>query len=88
VIGQIGRHPWPALVAGDMNAHSTQWGNPATSPRGMAAEDWVASMGLILLNRGSSSTCVRPQGESVIDLMWAAPPIARRVTNWQVVDGV
>jgi len=46
------------------------------------------STGLALINRGSISTCVRPQEESIVDITWAAPPVARRVTNWQVVTRV
>jgi len=85
--GCINRHPWPALVAGDFNAHSTSWGSRVTNGKGRAVEEW-AQLGLILLNRGSVSTCVRPQGESIVDLTWAAPPAAARVTKWEVVTGV
>jgi len=84
----IDRHPWPAIVAGDFNAHSLWWGCPVTNGKGMAVEEWAASSGLVLINRGSESTCVRPQGESVVDLTWAAPPVARRVTKWEVVTRV
>jgi len=79
---------WPALVAGDFNAHSVSWGSRQTNPKGIAVENWAARLGLILLNRGSESTCVRPQGESVIDLTWAAPGVATKVTKWQLVTGV
>jgi len=82
------RHPGPTIVAGDFNAHSMQWGNPATTPRGRAVEEWALWTGLQLLNRDPVSTCVRPQGESIIDLVWATPPIARRVTDCYVVTGV
>jgi len=51
-------------------------------------EEWAASLGLILQNRGTVSTCVRPQEESIVDLTWAIPPAARMVTNWRVVTGV
>jgi len=78
----------PALVAGDFNAHAVAWGSSATTPRGRTVEEWAASRGLHLLNEGSESTCVRPQGESIIDLTWAAPQVARMVTKWQVVTGV
>jgi len=89
IAGCIRRHPrLPAIVAGDFNAHSTQWGSPATDPKGRAAEEWAASLGLVLVNRGSESTCVRPQGESVVDLTWADPRVAAKVTAWQVVTGV
>jgi len=65
--GCIDRHPsWPALVAGDFNAHSTRWGNPATDSAGIAVEEWAASLGLVLLNRGSVSTCVRGSPSSTL----------------------
>jgi len=79
---------WPALVAGDFNAHSVKWGSRLTNAKGIAVENWAARLGLILLNRGSESTCVRPQGESVIDLTWAAPGVATKVTKWQLVTWV
>jgi len=84
----ISRQPWPALVAENFNAHSTLWGSSATNGYGRTVEEWAASLGLCLLNRGSESTCVWPQEESVIDLTCAAPPAAARVTNWQVLTGV
>jgi len=45
----INRHPWPALVAGDFNAHSVMWGSSATNRRGLAVEEWAASTNLILI---------------------------------------
>lgn len=38
----------------------------------------------MLLNRGRVSTCVRWNGESIVDLMWASPSAARMVLNWEV----
>jgi len=77
----ISRSRLPTLVAGDFNAHSTRWGSRATNGRGKAVEEWAAQLGLVLLNRGSVSTCVRPQGESIVDLTWAAPSVAAKVTG-------
>nr|XP_012218517.1 PREDICTED: uncharacterized protein LOC105669896 [Linepithema humile] len=34
----------------------------------------------------SRSTCVRTRGESIVDLMWASPTAARRVTGWWVEE--
>jgi len=86
--GCINRHPWPALVAGDFNARNKLWRSPTTNPKGTAVESWAARTGLLLLNRGSKSTCIRPQGESIIDLTWATPRAGREVTSWEVVTGV
>ena len=74
------------LVLGDFNAKSTAWGSPRTNPRGQAVTEWAAELGLQLLNRGSTSTCVRWQGESIVDLSWASQSAARKVTGWRVAE--
>jgi len=43
----VNRHPWPALVAGDFNAHNKMWRSSATNNRGKAVENWAARTGLI-----------------------------------------
>ncbi|XP_076246369.1 uncharacterized protein LOC143186571 [Calliopsis andreniformis] len=76
------------LVLGDFNAKSTAWGCPRTDARGQTVLEWAAGVGLLLLNRGSASTCVRWQGESIVDLSWATPCAARCVTGWRVAEEV
>ncbi|XP_072934987.1 uncharacterized protein [Epargyreus clarus] len=78
--------PRPVLVMGDFNAHSRVWGNRRDSPRGEAMLEWAAGLDLRLLNRGSVSTCVRWQGESVVDLSWATLSAERLITGWRVAD--
>ncbi|XP_025153573.1 uncharacterized protein LOC112588302 [Harpegnathos saltator] len=89
-VGEVVRqcHPQPVVVAGDFNAHSTVWGcgpRQGDLQRGNAVISWAAALGLLLMNRGSTSTCVRPNGESVIDLTWASPSAARIFREWAVV---
>jgi hypothetical protein len=50
--------PGLVLVLGDFNANSTQWGNSATNTRGRWLTDWAAGLGLLLVNKGTASTCV------------------------------
>ncbi|CAB3254559.1 unnamed protein product [Arctia plantaginis] len=76
------------LVLGDFNAKSIAWGSPRTDARGEAVEEWAASVGLCLLNRGSTNTCVRQQGGSIVDLSFATPALAARVRNWRVLKEV
>ncbi|XP_053989834.1 uncharacterized protein LOC128882278, partial [Hylaeus volcanicus] len=76
------------LVLGDFNAKSTAWGGPATDARGRAVLEWAASADLRLLNRGSVSTCVRWQGESIVDLSWATPAASCLVSGWGVAEEV
>ncbi|XP_053608869.1 uncharacterized protein LOC128674399, partial [Plodia interpunctella] len=80
--------PLKVFVAGDFNAKSTAWGNPATEPKGRKVEEWALAAGLSLLNRGTAHTCVRRTGGSVVDLTFATPSAARSVSDWRVDGGV
>jgi hypothetical protein len=50
------------LILGDFNARSSQWGNTRTNARGRMLSNWAAGLGLLLTNRGSTSTCVAWRG--------------------------
>jgi len=76
--------PGPVLVMGDFNSKSRSWGCRYGDRRGEVLRDWAGSLGLTLLNEGSVPTCVRPQGESIVDLTWASPAALRRVGGWRV----
>lgn len=78
----------PIIIAGDFNAHSVAWGSTRTSARGVLIMDWAAEMGLACMNLGRASTCVRAQGESIVDLTWASPSAARMFEEWTVLDGL
>lgn len=75
----------PTLIAGDFNSWSRTWGSRRSGARGKALEEWAAELDLVLLNKGSTATCVRTQGESIIDLTWASPSAARMVKSWKVM---
>ncbi|EFN78493.1 hypothetical protein EAI_10743, partial [Harpegnathos saltator] len=80
----------PVVIAGDFNAHSEAWGcSPRQrDPRGEALIDWAVGLDLSLINEESASTCVRPKGDSVIDLTWTTPSAARLIREWKVeVEG-
>ncbi|KMQ88117.1 reverse transcriptase, partial [Lasius niger] len=72
------RLPEPIIIAGDFNAHSRHWGPRRTNHKGRVLEDRAAVLGLCILNIGTSSTLVRPQGESIDNLTWASPFAADR----------
>ena len=74
------------LVMGDFNAKSTLWGSKRTDHRGRAVEDWAAELNLQLLNVGNASTCVRWQGESIVDLSWASPAANKKIRGWRVAE--
>ncbi|XP_028162975.1 uncharacterized protein LOC114354671, partial [Ostrinia furnacalis] len=79
------QHSLPSLVAGDFNAKATAWGARRTDVRGTILRDWAVVQGLSVLNTGTESTCVRPQGESIVDISFASPTVAHRVTAWRVM---
>ena len=76
------------LVLGDFNAHSTKWGNPRTNERGHSLSDWATGLWLLLVNRGSVSTCVAGRGCYIVDITWASPDAFRRISGWRVAEGV
>lgn len=78
----------PIILLGDLNAKSRAWGNPADNARGRALQIWAVLSGMSLLNRGSTHTCVRHQGGSVVDVSFATPAVARKVENWRVEEDV
>lgn len=81
-------HPHPILVLGDFNAHSRAWGTIRDNMRGKVLLEWAASADLRLLNHGSVSTCVRWQGESIVDLSWATTAATQLVCGWRVAEEV
>ncbi|KAI4487101.1 hypothetical protein M0802_012015 [Mischocyttarus mexicanus] len=50
--------------------------------RGKLLRGWARQLGLQLLNRAGHPTCVRPQRESVVDLVWRLPAISGRFLGW------
>ncbi|XP_011858500.1 PREDICTED: uncharacterized protein LOC105556049, partial [Vollenhovia emeryi] len=78
--------PGLVLVAGDFNAKSAMWGSRRPDAKGREVEAWADRLGLHLENVGTVSTCVRPQGESIVDLTWSSPAAARMVASWKVVE--
>ncbi|EFN75152.1 hypothetical protein EAI_11570, partial [Harpegnathos saltator] len=77
----------PVVIAGDFNAYSEEWGcsRRQRDPRGEVVIGWAAELYLLLVNRGSTGTCIRPGGgSSVIDLTWASLSAARIISEWRV----
>lgn len=60
--------PGMVMVGSDFNAKSPVWGCPRRDPQGRLLETWATGLGLVALNVGTSPTCVRPQGSSIVDV--------------------
>lgn len=74
------------LLGGDFNAKSPFWGSATFDARGEALQNWAAQLDLCLLNTGDLPTCVRPQGVSHIDTMWATITVAGETRDWRVME--
>jgi len=87
-VGDIVRDVLPArplIVAGNFNAKSPAWGESRRNARGIILERWVNALGLHILNEGRASICIRPQGESIIDLTMDSEGAKRILRGWRVV---
>lgn len=79
------RFTLPTLICGDFNAKSPAWGSRVSDVRGdIIVLEWATALGLAILNRGTVPTCVRPQGKSRVDITFASPAVASRVSGWTV----
>jgi len=74
----------PMLILGDFNARSLAW-DVACNDRGDPLSDWMAGLGFVLLNRGSTPTTFHPRGISVVDTSWANHGASRLVREWAVI---
>lgn len=73
------------IIGGDFNRKSILWGyNSFTCSRGRLLEEWSAELDLCLLNEGTSPTCIRPQGHSIVDVTWCTPDLRREISGWKV----
>ncbi|XP_060881919.1 uncharacterized protein LOC132953544 [Metopolophium dirhodum] len=75
------------LVAGDFNAHLSEWGSARDDARGSLLSGLASSLGLLAYNVGSEPTYSRVNAESVIDVTFARflPNANPLVENWSVL---
>jgi len=74
----------PMFVLGDFNARSLVWDSGGFNERGDILADWMAGLGLFLLNCGWTPTTFHPRGVSVVDTSWANSLALSKVGAWSV----
>jgi len=72
-----------AIITGDFNAKHIDWGSPRSEQRGEALADLINTLGLVICNKGNSSTYRKG---SILDLTLATPNLASKVIGWKVLD--
>ncbi|KAJ8928716.1 hypothetical protein NQ314_018681 [Rhamnusium bicolor] len=75
-----------AIVMGDFNAKSIQWGMNVTDERGRVLTEWMAENDLICVNEGSAPTFHRNEYSSILDLTLTTDNNKNKVTKWEVSD--
>uniref|UniRef100_A0ABD2WAT9 Endonuclease/exonuclease/phosphatase domain-containing protein n=1 Tax=Trichogramma kaykai TaxID=54128 RepID=A0ABD2WAT9_9HYME len=76
----------PLIIAGDLNALSTEWGCCVTRQRATALFETFAILEAVLLNTGDTPIFSGPMGYLVIDLSFASDILAPQMTSWAVSE--
>lgn len=79
-------HKLEAIIAGDFNAKSPQWGMHTTDSRGQIMTDWMASNDLVILNEGNKPTFTHQNYGSILDLTISTAGVSRSIKNWDVLE--
>lgn len=75
------------MVAGDFNAKAVEWGMPKTDTRGKRIMEMAASLQLLVLNTGRTTTFRRPGcKESILDITFASECLSSCIKNWKVLE--
>lgn len=75
-----------AIIAGDFNAKSPQWGMHFTDARGQLITEWMSANSYVLINQGDKPTFVHQDYGSILDLTMSTEGIQPYITKWEVLD--
>ena len=75
-----------AIIMGDINAKSYQWGSATTDVRGEYWTRWMAEINSIVQNEETTLTFIRGESKSYIDVTCATMKIAKDIKSWKVLD--
>nr|CAI5833253.1 unnamed protein product [Callosobruchus analis] len=75
-----------AIVLGDLNVKSPEWGSPITDVRGAYLMEWISALDLVIHNTGDEPTFARGESMSFIDITCSTASAARDITEWPVLQ--
>lgn len=76
------------LIAGDMNAHHTNWGIQRNDKKGDALMDMVQVLGLVVCNKSNKPTFQTRIYNSIPDITIASPELVIKLSDWHVSDNI
>ncbi|XP_070854590.1 uncharacterized protein [Drosophila suzukii] len=71
------------MIGADFNAWAEEWGSLYTNTRGRTILEAIASLDIVLLNKGSQHTFNRAGVGSIIDLSFSSSSLSRN-TRWRI----
>lgn len=83
---KIRRKKEKAIVVGDFNAKSAQWGMNVADERGRVLTEWMAENDLICVNEGNAPTFHRNEYSSILDLTLTTDDNKNKIAKWEVSD--
>ena len=84
--GDVRRQRKSVILAGDLNAKTSEWGSITEDARGATVMYWVNGAGLVVLNRGGRPTFVRYEQRSWIYVTLCTEGVAGKIKNWSVQE--
>lgn len=75
-----------AIIAGDFNAKSPQWGMGFTDARGDLMTNWISANNYVVNNQGEKPTFVHQDYGSILDLTISTENIHQYITRWEVLE--
>lgn len=87
IMQDIRRNGREALLIGDLNVKSPEWGSPVTDQRGRILSEYMSQLNMVAHNQGQLPTFVRGSSASFIDVTLSTTNIAKKVGNWEVLQG-
>lgn len=72
------------IIGCDANAHHTSWGSSDNNNRGECLFDFINTVNLEILNRGTEPTFVTSRYQTVIDITLASMRISNYIKSWHV----
>ncbi|XP_057656710.1 uncharacterized protein LOC130894130 [Diorhabda carinulata] len=75
-----------AVIGGDFNAKSPQWGMSYSDRRRHIVTEWIATNDFTVLNKGEAPTFERRGYGSILDLTLATGNVSSCIANWKVLD--
>ncbi|XP_077277431.1 uncharacterized protein LOC143905727 [Temnothorax americanus] len=80
------RQYYPVAIAGDFNSWAIDWGSKFTNPRGKALLEAMATLDVVLLNTGETSTYSKGEASSIVDLTFVSSSLTKGSFSWEVMN--